>query len=252
MLQQALVDHTFYLRITDLVHERADRLRGITATTQTAHGRHAWIVPTCYQTFFHQLQHLTLRHHRIRDIEAVELTLLRTVVRAVRRQTAEVLTRDLIQEIVVQRTVHLELERTDTMRHAFEIIALAVRKIVHRVHVPFAPRTMMRVRSNDTIHDRITEMHVRIRHIDLRTQHHLAFLDLTALHRFEQTQVLLNRAVAVRRCHTGFGRRTFLFRNLLRGLLVHIGLTGFDETDSQIIELLEIIGGIEDLTPFET
>ena len=95
-------------------------------------------------------------------------------------------------------------------------------------------------------------MHVRIRHIDLRAQYHLTFLNLTALHRFEQTQVLFDRTVAVRGCHTRFGRRTFLFRNLLRSLLVHIRLTGFDETDSQIVELLEIIGGIEDLTPLET
>ena len=94
-------------------------------------------------------------------------------------------------------------------------------------------------------------MHIGVRHVDFRTEDHLTFLYLTALHGFEETEVFLNRPVAERRSHTGFGRRTFLLCDLLRRLLVDIGFALFDETDSEVVELLEIVGGIEYLAPFE-
>ena len=131
--------------------------------------------------------------------------------------------------------MYLKLQRTDRVRHTLEIIALTVCEIVHRIYLPFRTRTVVRVTRDDTVHDRVTEMHVRVRHFNLRTQHHLAFLYLSALHRFEKTQVLFDRTVAVRRCHTGLRRRTFLFGYLLRALLVHVRLALFDEHDSQIV-----------------
>ena len=128
--------------------------------------------------------------------------------------------------------MHLELKRTDRVRHAFEIIGLSMRKVIHRIDVPCVSGTMMRMRGDDTIHDRITEMHVGVCHVDLRTQNHLAFLYLAPLHCLEETQVLLDRTITVRRSHTGLGRRTFLLRNLLGCLFIHIGFAFFDETDS--------------------
>ena len=95
-------------------------------------------------------------------------------------------------------------------------------------------------------------MHVRVRHVYLRAQHHLAFLYLTALHRLKEAQVLLHSTVAIRRSHTRLRRRTFLLGYLLRRLLVHVGLAGSDETDSEVVQLLEIIGGIVYLSPLET
>ena len=126
-----------------------------------------------------------------------------------------------------------------------------MREVVHRIDVPFTTRTVMRVRGDDAVHDRVAEMHVRVCHVDLRAQHHLTLFNLTALHRFEQTQVLLNRTVAVRRSHTGFGRRTFLLCDLFCGLLIDIGFACLDETDRQVVQLLEIIRSIVYLTPLE-
>ena len=83
VLQQTLVDHTFHFRVTDLVHECADGLRGITAATQTAYRRHTRVIPSGYQTFFDELQHLALRHHGVGDVQTVELPLFGTVVRSV-------------------------------------------------------------------------------------------------------------------------------------------------------------------------
>ena len=252
MLQQTLVDHSFHFGVTDLIHESADRLRGVTATTQTADGRHTRVIPTGYKTFFDQLQHLTLGHNRIGDVQTIELALFRTVVRTVGRESAEILSAELVNEIIVERTMHLELKRTDRVRYALKIVALSMGEIVHRIYFPFRTRTMVRVGGDDTIHDRVTEMHVGVRHVNLGAQHHLAFLYLTALHRFKQAQVLFDRTITERRSHTRFGRRSFLFGDLLGGLFVYISFALFDEHDRQVVELLEIIRGIEDLSPFES
>ena len=252
MLEQALVNHTFHLGITDTIHEIANSLRCIATTAQTADCRHTRVIPTCNESLLNQLEHLTLGHHRIGNVEAVELALFRTVVRAVRRESGKFGTGYLVEEIIVQRTVHFELERTDRVRYALEIVGLSVREIVHRIDIPLATCTVVRMSGDDTIHDRVTEVHVRIGHVDLGTEHHLAILYLATLHSLEETQVLLDWTVAVRRSYTRFGRRTFLFGYLLGGLLVHISLALLDKTDSEIVELLEIVGGIIDITPTES
>ena len=148
--------------------------------------------------------------------------------------------------------MHFELERTDRVRYALEIVGLPVCEIVHRIDIPLAACTVVRMSGDDTIHDRVTEVHVRIGHVNLGTEHHLAILYLATLHSLEETQVLLDRTIAERRSYTRFGRRTFLFGYLLGSLLVHISLTLLDKTDSQVIELLEVIRSIIDIAPTES
>ena len=110
-----------------------------------------------------------------------------------------------------------------------------MREVVHRIYVPLASRTVVRVRSDDTVHDRVTEVHVRVSHVNLGTQNHLPFLNLAILHGLEQAQVLFYRTVAIGRVRASFGRRTFLFGNLLGGLLVNVCFTLLDETDSEVV-----------------
>ena len=138
------------------------------------------------------------------------------------------------------------------MRYTLEIIALSVCEIVHRIDIPLASCTVVRMGGDDAVDDRITEVHVRVGHINLGTEHHLAILYLAALHGFEQAQVFLDRTVAIRRSHTGFGRRTFLLGYLLGRLLIHVGLTLLDETDGEVVELLEVVGSVIDIAPTET
>ena len=252
MLEQALVNHSLNLGVADLIHELADGGRSISASAQTADGRHTRVVPTGYQAFLDELEHLTLGHYGVSDVQAVELALLGAIIRSVRRQTGKVLAGDLVEEIVVERTVHLKLQRAYRVRHALKIVALPMCKVVHRIYVPLASRTVVRVRSDDTVHDRVAEVHVRVSHVNLGTQHHLAFLNLAVLHSLEQAQVLFYGTVAVGRVGAGFGRRTFLCGNLLGGLLVHIGFTLLDETDGEVVECVKIVGGIEDLAPLES
>ena len=252
VLKQTLVDHAFHFGVTDLIHEGTNRLRRISATTETTDGRHTRIIPSSNKTFLDKLEHFALRHHGISDVKAVELTLFRAIVRSVRRETREVGSCYLVEEIIIERTVHLKLQRTDRVRHSFEIVRLSVRKIVHRIDIPFASCAVVRMRGDDAVHDRVTEVHVGVRHVNFRTKHHFSFLYLATLHRFEELQVLFNRTIAVRRSYTRFGRCTFLLGDLLCCLLINIGFALFDEANSEVVELLEIVGGIKDLSPFET
>ena len=67
----------------------------------------------------------------------------------------------------------------------------------------------------------------------------------------EETQVLLDGSVAEGRCHTRLGGCTFLLGYLLSGLLVHIGFALFDEADSEVVELLEIVACVIDIAPLK-
>ena len=251
MLKQTLVNHAFDFGVTDLIHELADGGSSVSASAQTANGRHPRVVPTGNQTFFDKLEHFTFGHHSVSDVQAVELALLGSIVWAVRRQACEVLAGYLVEEIVVERTVHLKLQCAYRVRNTLEIVALTMREVVHRIYVPLASRAVVRVRSDDTVHDRVAEVHVRVSHINLGTQNHLSFLNLAVLHSLEQTQVLLYRTVAIGRVRASFGRRAFLFSYLLGGLFVNVGFALFDETDSQIVECVEVVRGIENFAPLE-
>ena len=175
MLEQTDINHTLHFGVTNLVDKCADCLSGVSATAQTADCRHARVVPTTHKSLFDELQHLAFRHHGVGDIQAVELILVRTVVAL----------HKLVEKIVVQRTVNDKLKGTNRMSNALEIVALSVCKVVHRIYIPLTPCAVVRVGSDDTIHDRVAEMHIRVRHINLGTQHHLAVLYLACLHSLE-------------------------------------------------------------------
>ena len=242
MLEQAEVNHTLYLGVTNLVNERTNRLRGITTTAQTAYGRHTWVIPTAYQSLFHQLEHLTFGHHGIGDIQAVELILAWAVVAS----------DELVDIVVVEWTVYHELQRTDRVGYALKVVGLTVREVVHWIYVPCATCAMVRMGGDDAVHDWVAEVHVGISHVYLRTEYHLTVFDFTILHGLEKAKVLVNRAVAVWRCYTGFGRCTFLLSNLLCRLLIYIGFALFDELDGKVIELLEIVRSVVDIAPLES
>ena len=67
----------------------------------------------------------------------------------------------------------------------------------------------------------------------------------------KQAQVLLDGTVAERAGHTGLRGRTFLLGYLLRGLLVDVCQALLDEPYGEVPQLLEVVGGIEDVLPVE-
>ena len=83
----------------------------------------------------------------------------------------------LIQEPVVQRTVNFKFQRTDRMRNTFQIIALTMREIIHRVNTPFIPGSVMS-HVHNTVHDRVTHQHIRRCHIYFCPQNFLSFLGI--------------------------------------------------------------------------
>ena len=80
MLEQAEVNHTLYLGIANLIDKCTNSLWGITTTTKTTYSRHTRIVPTANESLLDELEHLTLRHHGICDVEAIELILAWAIV----------------------------------------------------------------------------------------------------------------------------------------------------------------------------
>ena len=105
---------------------------------------------------------------------------------------------------------------------------------------------------DDTVHDGVAEVHIGIGHVYLCTKNHLSIFYIAILHSLEQSQILFHRSIAIGRLGTGFGRCTLLLGYLPGGLLVHIGLPFLDKTDSQVIELLEIVARIVDISPTES
>ena len=102
-----------------------------------------------------------------------------------------------------------------------------------------------------TVDQRIAEQHVRMGHVDLRTQHEGARLTLAAVHILEELEVLLDGSVAIGTVCTRRSGRTFLLGNHLGTLLVDIGASLLDEPHGKVPEFLEIVAGIVDVGPLE-
>ena len=95
------------------------------------------------------------------------------------------------------------------MCDAFEVVTLAMCEVIHWITVPFCTRTMVWSMYN-SIHDRVTEVHVWIGHIELCTQNHTAFNGLCRVHLIEQSETFLNWAVTIWAWCAGGCRRSFL------------------------------------------
>ena len=75
VLEEGHIDDTIVLRVADLIDEAADGLGRIATTTQPADSRHTGVIPACYVALLHELEELTLAHHRVGEVQTVELNL---------------------------------------------------------------------------------------------------------------------------------------------------------------------------------
>ena len=71
-------------------------------------------------------------------------------------------------------------------------------KVIHRISLPCFAGTMVRM-LHDTVHDGVAEVHVGACHVNLGTEHHLAFLYFACVHFLEQFQAFFYRTVTVAR-----------------------------------------------------
>ena len=209
------------------VYKLANGLRRISTATQAAYCRHTRVIPTFYKFFLYQSQQFTLTHNRISQIQTIKLILARTVVFKILPFL------QFIYKVIVKRTMRHKFKRTDRMGHPLKIVALSMSKIVHRISLPLCTSPMMLL-INNSINDRITEMHIRVCHIDFCTKHHGPFRDLTAVHLFKKRKTLFYRTVAIRAGNTGLRRSTLLLCNLLTGLLIYISMSLFYQSNGKI------------------
>ena len=143
------------------------------------------IVPAGDEVLVDELHELALAHHRVAEAQPGELVLVRQGTRQV----------ELLQNPIVEGPMHLELQRADRVRDAFDVIAQAMREVVHRVDAPLVAGVMMLGVANAVEH-RVAHPDVRRRHVDLRAQRAGAVRELAVLHPGEEIEVLLDGAGA--------------------------------------------------------
>src|SRR5581483_4189598 len=94
----------------DAIAEGADGARRIAAPPQPREGRHARVVPAVDEAALDELEQLALADHRVVEVEAGELVLMRPRLRPVHR----------LEQPVVELAVVLELERAERVRDALD------------------------------------------------------------------------------------------------------------------------------------
>ena len=136
--------------------------------------------------------------------------------------------------------MHFEFERAKRVRDALDIIAQAMREVVHRVDAPFVAGVMMRGVAN-AIEHRIAQPDVRRRHVDLRAQRPRAVGELARFHAREEIEVFFDGAIAKRSVFARIGeiRRSVPASDRRRTLCP------FDQLFGVLVKLVEIIGGEE-------
>ena len=177
----------------------------------------------------HQRGEEALGHHGVLERQARKLDLRRVVVDG-----------DVVQHPVVERSVILELQRTQRVRDALQRIADAVREVVHRIDAPVVAGAVVAGMANPIQH-RIPQVDVGRRHVDPGAQHARAFGELASLHGAQQAQILGHAAVAVRARRARFGQRAAGGADLFCRQGAHICLAAFDELFGEAVELVEVV-----------
>ncbi len=153
--------------------ERADRLRRKSTPANAGERGHARVIPPAHMLLLHQLQQFALAQQRVRQVQPVELNLLRW-------ENSQLLDIPAIQRLVIR-----ELQRAHRVRYVLNRVRLPVRVVVHRIDAPLVTRAVVR-RMQNAIHHRIAHVQVWRSHVDLGTQHTAAVRKLPVLHPHKQ------------------------------------------------------------------
>ena len=181
----------------------------------------------------HEGEQLALAEQGVGEVQAVELDLLRMI-------DAEGL-----DVPIVERAVIFEFQRADGVGDAFDGIALPVRVVVHRVDAPLVAGAVM-LGVQDAVHDGVAQVEVGRRHVDFGAERARAIGELAGLHAREEVEILFDAAIAVGALLAGFGGRAAVLADLVGGQVADVGLAGFDQLHGPIVQLVEIVGGVEE------
>ena len=159
--------------------------------------------------FLHQLQEFTLAHHRIVEVEPCKFVLMR-------RKDAE-----LCYEPIVERAVNVEFQGANRVRYLFYGVALAMGVVIHRINCPFVACAVVRGMKN-TVHYRIPHVHVRMSHVDFRSQCLASVGEFSVSHSLEKIEVLLHAAVSVRTVLSRSLHRASVLPHFFQALVIDV------------------------------
>ena len=230
MLEQGDVGQRVVLGDADGLAEAADGGRGVAAATHAGDGGHAGVVPAGHALLLDELEQAALGHHRVGEVEAGELDLLGLGGGV-----------EGAQEPVVEGAVHLELEGADGVRDALVGVLERVRVVVHRVDAPGVAGVVVG-RLADAVDDRIAQVHVGRRHVDLGAQHRLALVELAAGHLGERRKVGGDGGIAGRARLAGGLLVAVVGADFLLGQEAHVGLAQLDQPDGVGVHPREVVG----------
>ena len=228
------------LRDTNELAEVADGCGRVSAAAKCAQGGQARVVPAVDDAIVDQLAQLAFGGDCVRQFQPGEFGLAGLV--AGQRQV--------VQVPVVQRPMTIELKRAQAVRDALDGVTLAVRPVVRGVQHPLVAGAVMRLVTN-AIHDRIAQLHVVVLHVGLGAQHMRAVGKLAGAHAPEQHQVLVDRAVAVWALDARFAVAASLCGDGFGVLVVHVREAGADQMLGPLVELLEVVAGVDRLARLE-
>ena len=145
---------------------------------------------------------------------------------------------------VVKRAVVLEFQGADGMRDAFQRVALAVGVVVGGIDAPLVARAVVRG-AEDAVHDWVAHVEVGRGHVDLGPQGPRAVGEFAGLHAAEEVEVFFDGAIAVGAVAARRGERAAVLADLVGREVTDVGLSGQDHLLGPIVELVEIVGGVE-------
>ena len=94
------------------------------------------------------------------------------------------------------------------MGNIFNAVALAVRKIIHRVYAPLVAGAVV-VRMLNAVKHWIAHEHIGMRHINFRSQRFTAIRENPCFHFLKKLQVFFCTAIAVGAVFAGLSGRSF-------------------------------------------
>ena len=140
----------------------------------------------------------------------------------------------------------VELERAQRVGDPLDRVALAVRPVVGRIDAPECTGAVV-VDPPDPVHHRVAQLHVLVLHVDLRTQHVRPLGELAGPHASEQVEVLLDGTIPERTLDARLAVAASLRRDGLTVLVVDVGEAVRDQQFGPVVELFEIVAGVQRL-----
>ena len=138
------------------------------------------------------------------------------------------------------------------MSNAFNSILDRMSKVIHRINVPFGSCPMM-ISINNAVKDRVTHNDVWICHINFSAKDLLTILVFSCLHLFKEGQVFFYRPISERWIRTWRREIAAGLTDLIRCLIIYIGLAQKDKLFRIVIHLREVVRCIAGLPiPGET